>query len=182
MHIDLHDGFHLSPVRDGDQPAYVEHLSDKETTDLLLKIPYPYTAEHAEFWVRFRLEAALKESRLSHFALRRPDGFLIGGIGLEMNTGTAAHRAELGYWIAKNYRCRGLATAAVGAMVRYAFHELGLKRIEATSFSHNLASHRVLEKAGFVREGFLAAYHLKNGILIDAYMFSNVQNALASAS
>ena len=57
-------------------------------------------------------------------------------------------------------------------MVAYGFEELSLKRIEATASSLNLASHRVLEKAGFTREGFLAAFYLKDGVLIDVYMFS----------
>jgi ribosomal-protein-alanine N-acetyltransferase len=182
MRIELHDGFHLSPVRDGDQAAYVEHFSDKDTTDRLLAIPYPYTAEDAEDWVRLHVDAACKEPRPSHFALRRADGFLIGGIGLQLNSGAARHRAELGYWIAKDYRGRGLTTAAVRALARYAFQDLGLRRIEATSFSHNLASHRVLEKAGFTREGFLAAYHIKDGILIDAYMFAIVASVTTSPS
>ncbi len=49
MRIDLHDGFHLSPVCDGDQPAYIEHMRDKQITDFMLMIPYPYTQEHADF-------------------------------------------------------------------------------------------------------------------------------------
>ena len=182
MRIDLHDGFHLSPVRDGDQPALIEHLNDKDTTDCLLVIPYPYTQEHADFWINSRMEAARNEPRPSYFALRRADGFLIGGIGLRLNGDTGRHRAELGYWISKDYRGRGLTTAAVHAISLYGFRDLGLRRIEATSFAHNLASHRVLEKAGYTREGFLAAYHIKNGALIDAYMFALIAPGKASPS
>jgi ribosomal-protein-alanine N-acetyltransferase len=175
MRLDLHDGFYLGPVRDGDQAAYVEHFRDKDTTDRLLKIPYPYTQEHAEFWVRFRLDAAGKNPVETSFALRRPDGFLIGGAGIVLNGGSAAHRAEIGYWVARNYRGRGLATAAIKALSRYAFRNLGLLRLEATAFTHNPASHRVLEKAGFRREGILAGYHLKEGKLIDACMYALIK-------
>ena len=174
VRIELHDGFHLSPIRDGDQAAYVEHFRDKGTTDWLLKVPYPYTAQDADSWVNLRLKAALAEPTPANFAFRRADGFLIGGIGLVLNRDLAPHRAELGYWIAQDYRGRGLATAAVRGVVAYAFGNLGLKRIEATTFIGNFASHRVLEKAGFTREGLLQAYHLKDGILIDAFMFAIV--------
>jgi len=180
MYLHLHDGFYLSPVREGDEAAYVEHFSDKATTDNLLKIPYPYTMTDAENWVRFCVESSLKQTRPIHFGFRRPDNFLIGGIGLQLGSGTAAHRAEIGYWLAKDYRGRGLATAAVRVMVRHAFQDLGLRRIEATSASRNLASHRVLEKAGFIREGFLAAYHLKDGVLIDVYLFAILDSMRAA--
>lgn len=172
MHFDLHDGFYLSAVRDGDQAAYVEHFLDKDTTDRLLKIPYPYTDKDADFWIRFCLDMEAKNNRPNHFAIRRSDGFLVGGIGLQLGVGFTAHRAELGYWLAKDYRGRGLATGSTRVVVRYGFEELGLRRIEATAATHNTESHRVLEKAGFTREGLLARYHIKNGTLIDVYMFS----------
>jgi ribosomal-protein-alanine N-acetyltransferase len=150
MRIELHDGFYLSPVQEGDQDAYLEHFRDKETTDRLLKIPFPYT---------------------------RADGFLVGGVGLMLHSGTSQHRAELGYWMARDHRGRGVATAGARAMVRYAFGDLGLRRIEATSSPHNLASHCVLEKAGFQREGLLASYHIKDGVLLDVILFAILASA-----
>jgi ribosomal-protein-alanine N-acetyltransferase len=74
------------------------------------------------------------------------------------------------------YRGRGLASAAVKALVNYGFRELGYRRIEATAFHDNKASHRVLEKNGFRREGLLFGYHVKNGGLIDAWMFAIVES------
>jgi ribosomal-protein-alanine N-acetyltransferase len=182
MRIELKDGFYLSPVQEGDQPAYVQHLADKDTSDRLLKVPFPYTAEDANFWVNLRLNAAKTESRPSHFAIRRGDGFLLGGIGLELGGGETQHRAELGYWISKDYRGRGVMTAAVNAVTRYGFRDLGLRRIQATAFTTNTESHRVLEKAGFTREGLLASYYIKAGKLIDVYMYvllASVQRAQA---
>ena len=180
MRLDLPDGFHLSPVRDGDQAALVEHLREKQITDWLLKVPYPYTDDHANFWVNHRVKAAATEPHPTHFAIRRTDGLHIGSIGLMLNSDTARHRAELGYWLARDYWGRGLTTAAVRAVVAYAFRDMGLKRIEATAFAGNLASHRVLEKAGFTREGLLKAYHLKGDTLIDAYMFALIAPPPAS--
>jgi len=176
MRIDLHDGFYLSPVREGDQVAYVKHFRDKDITDRLHKVHHPYTEKDAENWVQSRIDAARKQPHETHFALRRADGFLIGGAGIVLNKNDgAAHRAELGYWLAKNYRGRGLASAAVRAVSQYAFQTFGLRRIEALPFAHNAASHRTLKKAGFKREGVLAAYHLKNGILQDACMYALVK-------
>jgi len=177
IRIDLHDGFYLSPVQDGDQSAYLKHFADKDTADRLLKIPYPYTKEDAEKWVRYCVDSAQTAPHVTTFALRRADGFLIGGAGLVLNTGTSAHRGEIGYWVSKNYRGRGLATAAVKALSHYGFEDLGLRRLEATAFPHNAASHRVLERAGFTREGELKGYHCKNGVLIDACMYALVKTS-----
>jgi RimJ/RimL family protein N-acetyltransferase len=175
MRIDLGEGFHLTPVREGDQPAYVEYFRDKEITDFMILIPYPYTQEHAEFWVRHCLEMASQQPHPSEFAIRRPDGFLIGGIGVLLATDLRRrHRGELGYWLTKPYRGRGLMTRTVQAIVAYGFETLGLKRIEATAFAHNPASQRVLERAGLKREGTLAGWHYKDGKLIDAVMFAIV--------
>jgi len=182
MRINLHDGFYLSPVQEGDQAAYVEHLNDKATSDCLLKIPYPYTQKDAEFWVRSCTDLKKTNGRPHHFAFRREDDFLIGGIGLYVGSGTAAHRGELGYWLAKDYRGRGLASAGTQAIVLFGLTELGLKRIEATTSTHNQSSQHVLERAGFTREGLLASYHIKDGNLIDVYMFSTLDPAAASPS
>lgn len=175
MRFDLHDDFYLDEVREGDQPALIEHFSDKKTCERLLRIPYPYTQNDADAWVRHCEETTLG-NRLPHqFACRRADGYLIGGAGLMLNTTPASsHRAELGYWIAADFRGRGLATMAARALIEYGFRGLSLKRIEATSSLYNLASVRVLEKAGLKREGLLTAYHTRNHELIDVYLYAIV--------
>ncbi len=60
------------------------------------------------------------------------------------------------------------------AAIAYGFQTLGLKRIEATAFTHNPASQRVLERSGLSREGTLKGWHCKDGKLIDAVMFAIV--------
>jgi len=174
MQIDLGEGYHLSPVRDGDQPAYVEHLRDKGIADFMIMIPFPYTPEHADFWVNLCLEKQKQQPHPTEFAIRRPDGFLLGGIAVMLHEGKGSHRGALGYWLAKSYRGHGLMTRAVRAMTAYGFDTLGLKRVEATAFVHNPASQRVLERAGLKREGVLAGWHCKEGKLIDAVMFAIV--------
>jgi RimJ/RimL family protein N-acetyltransferase len=124
--------------------------------------------------VKLCLEAQQTQPPATEFAIRREDGFLVGAIGVMRHTGKGAHRGELGYWLAKAYRGRGVMTRAVQAVVAYGFATLGLQRLEATAFTHNPASQRVLERAGFTREGVLAGWHSKDGVLIDACMFAIV--------
>ena len=172
MRIDLQEGFYLDSVREGDQPAYVEHFRDQRIADGML-IPFPYSEKDADKWVRSCLQISTTRSKPTNFAIRRSDGILIGGISVTRLP--SPHRVEVGYFVSGSYSGRGLATAAVKVLVAYAFQELGCRRIEATPFHHNKPSHRVLEKAGFRREGLLLGYHVKNGCLIDACMFSRVE-------
>jgi len=66
---------------------------------------------------------------------------------------------EIGYWIAPAARGRGLAGLAADAACRWAFHELGLHRIQLFHAVENAASARVAEKAGFTCEGRLRQSH-----------------------
>lgn len=66
--------------------------------------------------------------------------------------------AGLGYWVDSTHAGRGLASAAVQAIVETARHELGLHRIEASTLLHNVGSQRVLLKAGFQQIGMAPQY------------------------
>lgn len=59
----------------------------------------------------------------------------------------------LGYWVDKDYAGGGLASAAVRVIVEKSRSELGLHRLEAGTLLHNVASQRVLVKAGFRKIG-----------------------------
>jgi [ribosomal protein S5]-alanine N-acetyltransferase len=64
----------------------------------------------------------------------------------------------IGYWVDRPRNGRGLATAAVEEVVAYMFGDLGLHRAEAATLVENVASQRVLEKAGFERIGLARRY------------------------
>ena len=66
--------------------------------------------------------------------------------------------ADLGYWVDEAHNGRGIATAAVAAVVRIAFTELGLHRVQAGTLLHNLGSQRVLERNGFTPIGVAPRY------------------------
>jgi [ribosomal protein S5]-alanine N-acetyltransferase len=90
-------------------------------------------------------------------------GELVGYLNLNAVVRGVFQNAYLGYAVAEAANGRGYATAAVRDAVRIAFAELGLHRVQAAVVPRNLASLRVLEKAGFRREGLAARYLLING-------------------
>jgi ribosomal-protein-alanine N-acetyltransferase len=97
------------------------------------------------------------------FVFRAADDALTGGVTLSSLRRGVAQMASLGYWTAQEYAGRGYTTAAVHAVLAFAFDDLGLHRVEAACQPDNLASRRVLEKAGFTLEGQAKAYLKING-------------------
>jgi [ribosomal protein S5]-alanine N-acetyltransferase len=151
--IEIGEGFHLSPIRGSDKPAYLKHFADPEIGRMLLAVPVPYTEADADKWIAHRLDNA--REREIQFAIRVPDGSLIGGIGLVEGRSTAVYCGEIGYWLARDYRGRGLMPRAIRAFADYAFRELELHKLMAITYPFNPSSSRALEKAGFTFEGRL---------------------------
>jgi len=85
---------------------------------------------------------------------------------------------NLGYWVRTSATGRGVASRASRLVARFAFAELGLHRIEILAAVPNIASQRVAEKIGAVREGVLRKRLLIRGEPQDAVMFSLVREDL----
>lgn len=83
----------------------------------------------------------------------RVDGELAGDIALSHIQRGALQNANLGYMVDVAFRGRGVATSAVRLATARAFGEVGLHRVEAGVMPSNIASRRVLERAGFTRVG-----------------------------
>jgi RimJ/RimL family protein N-acetyltransferase len=90
-------------------------------------------------------------------------------------------RANLGYWIRSSQTRRGLATAAVRLLAHWAFDNTDLNRLELVISVENLASLRVAEKAGAVREGILRSRLLLYGRSHDAALYSLLRNDFKTA-
>ncbi|XP_009408784.2 uncharacterized protein LOC103991148 [Musa acuminata AAA Group] len=97
----------------------------------------------------------------------------IGALSVDLGVGCDRCKGELGYVLATAHWGRGYATAAVKMAVRSVFQEVeGLERVEALVDVDNKGSQRVLEKAGFVREGVLRKSMVSKGRTRDLVMFS----------
>ncbi|PIN22566.1 Diamine N-acetyltransferase [Handroanthus impetiginosus] len=97
----------------------------------------------------------------------------VGSISVTPFRGIDKCRAEIGYVVASEYWGKGIATAAVKMAANSVFVEWShLDRLEAVVAVENTASQRVLEKAGFKREGVLRKYYLFKGKPTDAVIFS----------
>jgi ribosomal-protein-alanine N-acetyltransferase len=82
------------------------------------------------------------------------------------------YRTELGYMILPEHNNKGYVTEAVKTILNYAFNELNFNSIEATIDPNNLASEKVLQKNGFVKEGHLIENFFYDNQFIDSVIYS----------
>jgi RimJ/RimL family protein N-acetyltransferase len=95
---------------------------------------------------------------------------IVGGASLT-NYDPLRARVEIGYWLLTEGRGRGIATRVARALAMHAFY-IGLERVEAVVRPANVASIRVLERAGFTREGLLRSLLPHEGGRADAFLYS----------
>jgi ribosomal-protein-alanine N-acetyltransferase len=104
----------------------------------------------------------------------RVDGVIAGDISLSHIQRGALQRANLGYMVDSVFRGRGVATSAARLASARAFEEVGLHRLEAGTMPSNVASQRVLEKAGFTRVGLQRSFLLIAGRWEDHILYELV--------
>lgn len=172
MTVSIDGQLRLSKFLPSDREALVEHLKEKAIYDCTLRIPYPYTLADADAWIALSAKIAHERGQPIHWAIRNPEGLLIGGCGFDDVEIGKSHRAEIGYWLAKPYWGRGIMTAVIRRVCEFAFKEWGLVKITAHVFSFNTASARVLAKCGFEQEGYLKRHYPKDGQLLDVQLFA----------
>lgn len=112
-----------------------------------------YTIEAQTRRIRQQQEDRENDVSYSFGIFKKEDDTLIGAISLFQIIREDLQSAFIGYFLDQSHNGRGYATEAVELIVDFAFKELKLHRIEAGVMPHNLASIRVLEKAGFHKEG-----------------------------
>ena len=150
MKIELTAGdVRLRKFRQTDSVRMVE-LANNENISRNLRdgFPYPYTLRHAKDFI----DRCLSMHPPTIFAIEYK-GEYVGNIGLMKGVDVYRKSAEVGYFIGEEYWGKGIATIALNLACEYGFNHLDVIRIHAGVYEHNLASQRVLEKAGFTKEG-----------------------------
>jgi [ribosomal protein S5]-alanine N-acetyltransferase len=110
------------------------------------------------------------------FVFRRPDGALVGGLTIANIRRGVAQAGSVGYWMGQPFARCGYMSAALEAVLPFAFDTLRLHRVEAACIPTNAASIRLLEKCAFVREGYAKEYLCINGIWQDHLLFGRLNH------
>jgi len=130
--------------------------------------PHPYGPGDARKFI-----AMAREKEPATFFAVLMSGRIAGGIGFTPHSDVERVSAEIGYWVGVEFWGRGVATAALRAVTGHAFsaHE-ELQRIYAVPYCGNPSSARVLEKVGYRCEGTLRQSVIKDGRILDQWMYA----------
>jgi RimJ/RimL family protein N-acetyltransferase len=164
--------------RAADAGDVARHANDRRICQNLRDaFPHPYsTADAARF-----IAMATATSPQTYFAIE-VEGHAAGGIGYTPHVDVERISAELGYWLGVAFWGRGIVTAAVRAVTAHAFAvDPMLQRLYAVPFATNPASARVLEKAGYRREGTLRQSAFKDGRVLDQWIYAIVRHEVERA-
>jgi ribosomal-protein-alanine N-acetyltransferase len=133
-------------------------------------VPATFTKAEGVAWIE-RQWGRLDDGEGLSLAIADPaSGDALGAVVLMLRR--RRDTAAIGYWIVESARGRGLASRAVALLARWALTDAGLARVEALVEPENVASQRVLESAGFRREGHLRSYLVFETRRADALIYS----------
>lgn len=160
-------GISLRPLTLADVDSFMVWATDSEVTRFCTWDPY----QSKEEGITFINNVVLPHPWFRAICLN--DG-PVGAISVTENKSSGDRcRGELGYVLGSKYWGQGIVTEAVKIAVAAVFRERKeLERVEALVDVDNIGSQRVLEKAGFKREGVLRKYFIIKGRIRDMVMFS----------
>lgn len=127
----------------------------------------------AEKYIESRIKLALEKKGFCFAILVQNK---IAGLIHLVDIDTVHKNAMIGYWIAEAYKGQGLTTNATQAVVRFAFEELKLHRIEVRCATGNLASSAIPKKLGFHHEGVIRDGEWLHDRFVDQNLFSLLSN------
>jgi len=179
MQIDLpvlrSEQISLEPFRPGDEEALMEGAADPLVKQFALlgwrdPLREDFTRFITEDWPALRTAGRAAVSSIRDAASDAVLGYLV-----LFDVQPTQRRAEVGYWLLPSGRGRGAATEAVRLVVDWALGDFGLHRVQAAADVENVASQRVLERAGFEREAILRSFSVRgDGTRADNMLFSRI--------
>jgi [ribosomal protein S5]-alanine N-acetyltransferase len=162
----------------GDASSLVEHANNLNVAKYLRdRFPHPYTLKDA----REFLKHTVSTNDPTNLAIE-VDGCAVGAIGYVPGRDVERYSAEIGYWLGEAYWGKGIVSEALRLVTDHAFDAMGFLRLFALPFADNPGSVRVLEKAGYNREGLLCASAVKFGEPKDQLLYARINPAWVATS
>lgn len=161
----------IRSYRIGDEHSIAHHANNENISQYMRdQFSYHYSLEAAQKWI----PQVINEKPELKFAIAVND-IAVGGISLETQTDIFRYNAELGYWLGEEYWGRGIISEAIVTFTKWGFENFDFLRIFAGVLDTNVASKRVLEKAGFQFEARIRKGAVKNGIVMDDWFYSLIR-------
>jgi RimJ/RimL family protein N-acetyltransferase len=167
--MELHgQGFTLRNWLEDDAESLQKHADNPNISDYLFdKFPSPYTLTDAHQFISFKMQ----QDPVTNFAIA-VNNQVVGVIGIDFRGDIYRKAPLLGYWISEKFWGKGIMPQAVKLVVNYGFTHLDIVRIQAGVLGNNPKSMRVLEKAGFTKEGILRNSIIKKGRIQDEHVYA----------
>ncbi len=151
-----------------DTEHIIRHLNNEKVIKYLTtKIPYPYTANDASWWINTGSKEGITKAIDVH-------GKFAGVISVAIGEFQHSRSAEIGYWLGEEFWGKGVASEAVEQMTNQVFSSTEIVRLFAPVFDPNNASIRVLEKCGYELEGIFKKSVFKNGEFYNEHVYARV--------
>ncbi|MBL0051477.1 MAG: GNAT family N-acetyltransferase [Bacteroidetes bacterium] len=149
--IHVNKNIALSPIVATDSEALMFHINDITIFENSLNIPYPYIKEDAARFIKFCNDQNIRYSTINNMAIRICDtGEMIGCIGAFFKYGDESHKDEVGYWLSKQHRGKGIMMPVLQSYCDYLYQSRPtLMRIEAGIFSRQYSFGKSAVKSGF---------------------------------
>jgi len=162
----------VRPWAESDADSLQRHANNRRVSiNLRDRFPYPYEIDAARTFLGW----VAKQPSPAVWAIEVA-GEAAGGIGIELHSDVERVSAEIGYWLGESVWGRGIATEALRSVTLEAFKRFEITRLYALPFADHAASIRVLEKAGYLREGHLKQSAIKDGQIRDQLLYAAYRN------
>ena len=160
-------------LRRVDNNDYKEVLALRSNPETMKYIPRPLLKNNEDALAHIvMIESKIENNEGINWAITiKGNPQLIGVIG-HYRIQPENYRAEIGYMILPEFNGQGIVTEAVKEAVKYGFDIMKLHSIEAVIDPENLASAKVLEKNGFVKEAHLKENEFHEGRFYDSVIYS----------
>ena len=169
--LPIGEGFCVRSLSLADVDSITKYANNRNVWRNLRDLfPHPY---HRDDALKFISTIAAQEPE-SAFAIAN-NTEAIGVIGFQLLADVLRRSAEIGYWLGEPFWGRGIATQALVVVCARAFEQHDIVRLTAPVFAWNPASARVLEKAGFAREGVLRNAVYKDGQITDMLVYAKLR-------
>ena len=166
------DDLVLRPWRPADAPELLAVCQDPEIARWVT-IPQPFLLRDADAFIQNTL-TMWRDGTGAAFAI--VDAATDRLLGAVTRFGPEGHQATFGLWLASDARGRGVGTRSLRLVADWTFATTAAIRLDSFIMVGNEASNRMVERAGFRREGVLRAWDLHHdGVPVDCVAYSRVR-------
>lgn len=155
---------------DADLQDLVRHANNANVARWLVDVfPFPYTEADGRLFLQ-----RVKTDKSEHVFAIEVEGAFAGAISFRPGSHERRFVVGLGYWLAEPFWGRGVMTEAVRVSSDHLLQALSFVRVQTDVYGPNLASQRVLLKAGFLLESVRQKAVIKHGVIYDCPHFAKI--------